>query len=197
MNAVVNIFILLVLASVAHLATAGDTVSATTALASKASTVTLCAEDDNVNIPISGDVTSFFVEATNPIYPIGVDNCKPDFSGCPPGTNQNCTETFSKIYDDGTHVVQTVRLSCWWLPDGMTVTVNSGEPHTQVHFVAIYRKIADQSSWPQFLVLYADGNMRLKPHPPAGVEDVCFGSSVIIGPAARAARPFVQISSVN
>src|SRR5205085_6118489 len=63
--------------------------------------------------------------------------------------------------------------------------------------LVLSRKIADEFSWPQFMVLYEDGNMRLKPHPPAGVADTCFGSSVIIGPAMPSERPYVDIKRVD
>ncbi|GAG45804.1 unnamed protein product, partial [marine sediment metagenome] len=65
------------------------------------------------------------------------------------------------------------------------------------HYLRWYRKIAGANSWPQFLVLYQDGNMRLKPHPPVGRADVCFSSSVIIGPAAPNTRPYVDIEEVD
>lgn len=65
------------------------------------------------------------------------------------------------------------------------------------NYLRMYRKIAGQSSWPQFLVIYEDGNMRLKPHLPQGMTDVCFGSSVIIGPAVPAKRPFADIQQVE
>ncbi|MDO8513262.1 MAG: hypothetical protein Q7S37_02060 [bacterium] len=38
--------------------------------------------------------------------------------------------------------------------------------------------------------------MRIKPHP-QGTDDNCFGSSVIIGPAAPSKRPFAEIVSAN
>ena len=53
------------------------------------------------------------------------------------------------------------------------------------------------SEWPRFFVLYMDGNLRLIPHPPEGMARVCFGSSVIVGPAAMSARPIAEIVSVR
>jgi len=47
------------------------------------------------------------------------------------------------------------------------------------------------------IVLYGDDNMRLKPHPPVTLQDACFGSSVIIGSAPIAERPFVDIATVS
>ena len=48
------------------------------------STPTLCAEEDNVNIPVSGNVGVFVIEATHPTYEVGLDNCQADFRNCPP-----------------------------------------------------------------------------------------------------------------
>jgi hypothetical protein len=59
------------------------------------------------------------------------------------------------------------------------------------------RKISDADSWPQVLVLYEDGNLRLKPQSALGGGDPCFGSSVIIGPAIPSSRPFVDIEQVQ
>jgi len=51
------------------------------------------------------------------------------------------------------------------------------------HRLVWFRRIAQTDSWPEFLVFYEDGNMRMIPHPPEGRDRVCYGSSVIIGPA--------------
>lgn len=47
------------------------------------------------------------------------------------------------------------------------------------------------------VVLYMDGNLRLIPQPPPGVAVVCFGSSVIVGPATLDARPLAEIGRVE
>jgi len=69
------------------------------------------------------------------------------------------------------------------------------------HYLRWYRKIVGFPSWPQFLVLYEDGNLRLKPHQQLGGPDPCFGSSVIIGPAlpdpSPKPRPYVDIQEVQ
>lgn len=158
-----------------------------------------CAEDDNVNVPLSGPVEAFVIRATHPGYPVDASDCAPDFSGCGPSDDPAYpfTPDTATLYDDGTTVVEAVRQDSWWLPAGMTASANSGPLHQNMHMLRIYRKIADTNSWPQFLVLYADGNLRLIPHPPLGLDSVCFGSSVVVGPAAHGARPFAQIASVR
>ncbi|MBI4524234.1 MAG: hypothetical protein HY695_10535 [Deltaproteobacteria bacterium] len=163
------------------------------------STATLCAEEDNVNIPLSGEVTSFVIEATHPTYPVAVDSCAADFTNCGPSIDP--TYSFNpgvvNLYDDGETIVEAVREASWWRPNGMAVLVDSGAPATDIHYVRIRRKIAGASELPEFFVLYMDGNLRLKPHPPVGISDVCFGSSVIVGPAPLDFRPIAEIASAR
>ena len=68
---------------------------------------------------------------------------------------------------------------------------------SDIHYVVLHRKLPDEERWPQFCVLYADGNLRLIPQPPVPGVDVCYGSSVIVGPAAVASRPLAEIASVD
>lgn len=51
--------------------------------------------------------------------------------------------------------------------------------------------------WPQVLVIYADGNMRVKPFPPEGVFDTVFGSSFIFGPVEQSTRPLAAIDTLR
>jgi hypothetical protein len=172
--------------------------SCSSVCAANQSTETLCAEEDNINIPIYGNLQSFVIEATHPDYSVGTDNCEADFTNCPGGEPGFVfTPRTTHLYNDGTTIVETVTESEWWLPNGMDVSVDSGEVVSDVHYVRLYRKIQDESDYPQFFVLYMDGNLRLIPQPPAGTARVCFGSSVLVGPAAVAERPFAEISSIK
>ncbi len=170
-----------------------------TALAENRSATTLCAEQDNVNIPLSGRARSFVVEATHPTYPVGTDNCAPDFTNCPddPGPMYSFTPHVYKLLDDGETVVEAVREASWWRPRGMRARVDGGQEESEIHYVRVYRRIAGANEWPQFLVLYMDGNMRLIPQPPVGRTSVCFGSSVIIGPTTVGDRPLAEIASLT
>ena len=165
---------------------------------------TTCAEADNVNVPLfCPTITSFQVIATHPTYDIGVDNCNPDFSGCNSSNTMRTaqadecfTNPANKLYDD--HISNAI-WGCpepsWWRPFTMTILVDGNE--RSVHRLVWIRKIEGENSWPQFLVLYEDGNVRLKPHPPTGITDTCFGSSVIIGPATPSERPYADVQEVR
>jgi type II secretory pathway pseudopilin PulG len=160
------------------------------------STSTSCAEEDNINIPMYvADVAQFKVTATHPQYDIGEDNCNADFSGCP-NVKTQVDDSCSKLYDDGTNVVEGCTISDWWRPEMMKITVLGGASG-DYHYLRIYRKIEGENSWPQFLVLYEDGNLRLKPQPPLGRSDTCFGSSIIAGPAVPSDRPFAAVQEVQ
>jgi hypothetical protein len=170
-----------------------------TATATNHSAATLCAEQDNVNITLSGSVRRFAIEATHPAYSVGNDNCAPDFTNCPPDATPTYpfTPKVYKLFDDGETVVEAVREATWWRPRGMIARVDEGARVRNIHYLRLYRKIAGAAEWPQVLVLYMDGNLRLIPQPPVGCASVCFGSSVIVGPAAVAERPLAEIRSVR
>jgi hypothetical protein len=160
---------------------------------------TTCAEEDNINIPLYGeDVSHFSVTAVHPQYSISTDNCAADFSGCslakPSAADEvTCSDP---LWDDGLNVIIVCNDTNWWLPHAMTVTVNGQS--LMGHRLVWHNKLADEDSWPEVLVFYQDGNLRLKPHPPLGKADVCFGSSVIVGPITPdPIRPFTEIASIT
>jgi hypothetical protein len=166
-------------------------------LAANESYHTTCAEEDNVNVPLFGDnFFQFIIRATHPAYDYDQDNCNADFSGCADSQHiQLNADTCNKIFDDGQYAVEVCDTPEWWRPFKMQV--NAGGNSAEGAYFRIYAKIADEMSWPQFLVLYQDGNMRLIPHPKPGRASVCFGSSVIVGPAPVAQRPFIDIERVD
>lgn len=171
-----------------------------TASASNLSKPTACAEDDNVNIPLvsASPLRSFTIEATHPTYNVGQDNCAANFDNCPPpAPGYSFSPAVVKLFDDGETIVEAVREAEWWLPTGMEASVDDGSKENDVHYVRVYKKIAGSNGWPQVFVLYMDGNLRLIPQPPVGSDSVCFGSSVIVGPAATSARPYAEIRSVR
>jgi hypothetical protein len=167
--------------------------------AGNSSTATTCAEEDNVNVCLSAKrVRRFQVVAKHPAYTVGSDNCAADFSGCGSAFQKRIAQAANPcetLLDDGTNVIQLCEELDWWRPHDMAIQI--GNISASGHRLVLSKKIEGEASWPQFFVLYEDGNMRLKPHPPVGRPDVCFGSSVIVGPAAPSARPFVDIQTIT
>lgn len=174
-----------------------------TCWAENKSYTTTCAEEDNVNVPIFGpQVSRFLVIAAHPKYSFTYDGCPEDWSGCSSGSGDTgqASDVCTKIYDDhANNAIWACTVTDWWRPYSMNVVIDSQT--VSAHYLQWYRRIPGTSSWPQFLVLYEDGNLRLKPHPPEGIPDVCFGSSVIIGPAPPVPgpkpRPYVDIQEVR
>lgn len=169
--------------------------------ASNSSTTSVCAEQDNIDVSLtsSSTVTSYTIEATQPTYDLGVDNCAANFSQCPTSNDPSYsfTAATSTLFDDGETVVVAVREATWWQPQGMKASIDSGQQFVDAHYVTMSRNIPGTSEYPQFFVFYADGNMRLIPFPPVGAASVCFGSSVIVGPVTTGTRPYADIDSVN
>jgi uncharacterized repeat protein (TIGR01451 family) len=144
-----------------------------TSRADNRSYCTTCAEEDNINIPLYGaGISQFRIVATHPTYPFTTDNCAADFSGCGLTTFAPQAVTCQPLWDDGLNVITVCNDSDWWRPQAMTVTVGSNS--LTGHRLVWNRKIADEASWPEVLVWYQDGNLRLKPHPQPGRADVCF-----------------------
>jgi hypothetical protein len=170
----------------------------TSVIGTNQSITTACAEDDNINISFTGHATSFSIQATHPNYSIETDNCTADFTNCTStGTTFSFTPATYNTYDDHETVVTAVRQALWWRPTGMTFSVDNGTQYSDIHYITVSQKVVDEDSWPQYLVLYMDGNMRLIPQPPIGINKVCFGSSVIIGPTLNDTRPLAEIVSAH
>jgi hypothetical protein len=165
------------------------------------SMATLCAEVDNVNIPLfsGGQISSFTVRATHPQYAIYPRDypCSPSWRDCVRSAGSSSgRERWTTLFDDGRTVLDVGYLPSWWREGDRAMTVTVGGRSMQAHCLRIYKKALAKNSWPQILVFYADGNLRLKPHAPAHMQDVCFGSSILIGPAAPGDRPFADVARV-
>lgn len=171
---------------------------------------TICAEEDNINVAFrsySDKQSNFEIKATHPNYidliDPASDNCDADFTGCSTSsiftlsslqaTDLSC----EKIYDDGINVFLVCTEPNWWRPYFMTVSVN--DKSYQAHRLVLNKKVVNADSWPEALVFYQDGYLRIKPHPPQGWLDVCFGSSVVVGPvnSETSKRPYVDISTIE
>jgi hypothetical protein len=159
---------------------------------------TECAEESNINIPLYGRMKSFVLEATHPTYEFDEDNCERDLAHCPPlDLMMEKEPTVVKLFDDGETVIEAVTELKWWRPRGMLASVDKGMEVRNVHYLRIYRKMVDRDSWPQFMVIYSDGGVRLCPQPPVGKENVCFGSFVVVGPAAPGRKPYADVISAR
>jgi hypothetical protein len=155
-------------------------------------------------LPTAAKRFSFTLDARHPGYEVKQDSREADFSNCPPAVSAGGggpQQTFSLYDDHSSTAVVAVRDPNFHQP-GMRVRVGGGAI-ADVHFIRVIRRIAGTDSWPEVMVLYSDGNLRLKPQaPPVGGDpaygsDPVFGSSVIVGPAPVGERPVAGIQMVT
>ncbi|KAH3847738.1 uncharacterized protein LOC127873686 [Dreissena polymorpha] len=111
------------------------------------------------------------------------------------------TDVATEVYNDGKTVIEVVKVDLWWrVNQSMTVTIsNTGRTDYGVHFFRVYQRVPWLSDgWSQVFVMYQDGNIRILPIPPHGLDWIPFGSSVIIGQTNPAdVRPCAPIDHVN
>ena len=166
---------------------------------------TLCAEEDNIDISLYyPNAYAYKITATHPAYiPTTVIDQGENWTNCNFANiirdKKVSTETIKKIYDDGDVVIETVNLDSWWRTgESMTVSIEGGNSEHNVTYFRIY-KLIEQTNWdyPQVFVLYEDGNCRIIPQPPLDLNEVKFGSSVIIGASENLERPFADIDLVD
>ena len=103
------------------------------------------------------------------------------------------------VYDDGNIIVHAIRMDFWWrAPEALKVITPQGTVYDAQYF-RIVKRVPDTNEvgYSQVFVLYEDGNSRLLPHPPAGVDWTPFGASIIIGPTVESDRPFAGIKTVT
>ncbi len=164
---------------------------------------TMCAEEDNVSVPLfaPAGLGTLEIIASHPQYDFFNDNCSSNFANCSIDSADDFTFTPGEqvLFDDGRTVIQGVRVERWFLPNTMVATV-AGGPAFDSHFVRFIRRIGATNLFPEVMVINMDGNIRLKPQAPVGKpnNDTCFGSSVLVGPADPSAeRPVAEIVSLS
>ncbi len=80
----------------------------------------------------------------------------------------------------------------------MNVSVNGGSSASNVTYFRIY-KLIDETYWdyPQVFVLYEDGDSRIIPQPPVGLNNVTFGPNVNLGDTGQLECSFADIDRVE
>ncbi|MDR4484981.1 MAG: hypothetical protein R3B95_17540 [Nitrospirales bacterium] len=103
------------------------------------------------------------------------------------------------IYNDGDVAVRVMDVSGWPYESGMAVNIVGGESEPDHDFIQFLKRTDDHHAPPQIFVLYANGYARIITQPPVGREErVCFGSSMIIGPATEDPLfPFIPIERLD
>lgn len=90
------------------------------------------------------------------------------------------------LYNDGDVAVRVMDVSGWAFESGMAVHIIGGLSRPDHDFIQFIKRADQDHDPPQIFVLYANGYARIIPQPPVGREQrVCFGASMIIGPATE------------
>ncbi|KAJ8297464.1 hypothetical protein KUTeg_023995 [Tegillarca granosa] len=103
------------------------------------------------------------------------------------------------IYKSDDVIIEAVLIEFWWLaPDSMTVRLANGKTINNVAYLRLYRPVPWNMGYAQVFVLYQDGNCRLLPLAPEGLDWIPFGTSVILGQTySDSIRPYVSITEVH
>jgi len=190
---------------------AGTTAATTSAapasaLVTNASRLTRCAEEDNVYVKISGRaLTGMRIEARQPSYikQLTVDDSSADFTDCHFSQDENPVYHFEPkklvLWENAEWVLVGNTYATFWRPNEVPVSID-GKVTTQLHLLQLHKKDATEPSAGrhEFLVLYPpDGYWRAKPIPADSLPSSTYGTSFLVGPITDAARPFVNIKSVE
>ncbi|WP_460450863.1 hypothetical protein [Alsobacter sp. SYSU BS001988] len=162
---------------------------------------TLCAEDDNVYLTFQNPkVRHFRVEARAPavLGSIVQDSRAPDFTNCtikdqPPGPEDKVEKIV--LFEDDSMQLVGYRHSEFWRKGDVPVRVGDREEKA-IYLLQLFSK-TERGPY-EHLVLYPlDGYWRLRPLPPARLDEVAYGTSVLIGQIDEKERPYVAIQSIR
>jgi len=177
----------------------------TFATVSNQTSLTQCAEEDNVSLTLRGvSIHRFRVEALQPPYlsAVGNDLTAPDFSGCnfdggvhPTDPAHRFTPRTIVLHQSARWKVVGMTLPTFWRPQNVPVRID-GKRDGGFHLLQFFRKSRGKAV--EVLVLYpADGYWRVKPLPEPRFGDGAYGSSFLIGPVEQDGRPVVNIASID
>jgi len=183
-----------------------------------ASRPTLCAEEDNVYVKLTGpDISAFRIRAEHPPYlaDITTDLTAPDFTSCDMSNDPSFAfePRTTILYQDESIRLVGHRFGSFWRPEVVNFKIGTrSEPG--LHLVQLLRRgiapgvkangqrVSESGGTGgnelEILVVYpADGYWRAKPLPPVFLDDTAYGSSFLIGPIAENGRPYVAIREIE
>jgi hypothetical protein len=160
---------------------------------------TLCAEEDNVYVTMSGAVRRFEAAARQPAYGarLRTDNRRPNFDHCAISAAHDYpfTARTATLYEDDRIVIRGVTYPRYWRPERVEVEVAG---HKDVGFHLIQLMLKRGGRLQEVLVLHAaDGYWRIRPLPLPQFGEAVYGSSFLVGPIEEDRRPFVRIRRVE
>lgn len=162
----------------------------------------LCAEKDNIYVPLSSKgVKTFRIQAIHPSYIGGLiadrwaadwANC--DFGGEPPKGEKPPMPERITLYEDLELQVIGVKYPVFWRPATVPVVIN-GKTFEGLHLVQLWMRAGNSQE--EFLVVYPpDGYWRARPLPPSHMKWTAYGSSFMVGPVSIEGRPVVALKDL-
>jgi hypothetical protein len=165
-----------------------------------ASRATRCAEEDNVDVRLSGaGIRRLRIAAEHPPYigSIAEDSTAPDFSHCDMSRDPSFkfVPRTVVLYEDAAIRLVGHAFATFWRPGRVDFRVGArNEPG--LHLVQLLRRGPQRDI--EILVVYPnDGYWRLKPLPPPALADSAYGSSFLFGPIEQSSRPYVAIRAID
>ena len=105
-----------------------------------------------------------------------------------------------QVFSDGMTIIEAVDMDMWWrINETMTLILDNGKIFGNVDYFRVYQRVPwSYNGFSQVFVMYQDGNVRLLPVTPHGLDWVPFGSSVLLGQTdPHSSRPSAPIAHVN
>jgi len=165
-----------------------------------ASVPTLCAEQDNVDLRLSGEtVRSFQVTARHPSYigTLAVDRFAADFTNCTGfagGPEYSFAPKRVTLHETTEWQLVGYTFAKFWRTSPVVVQVGARR-ETDIHLLQLWTRHKERAE--EVLVLYpADGYWRARPLPPDHLRYSAYGSSFLIGPIEVRERPLVDLTAV-
>ena len=163
----------------------------------------LCAEKDNIYVPVSSKVVNRFrISAIHPSFIGGLiaDRWAADWANCdfggdlPPGQKPVPPERIT-LYEDLEIQVIGLKYKEFWRPANVPVTI-AGKTFAGLHLVQVW--VRNNNSAEEVLVVYPpDGYWRARPLPPSHMKWTAYGSSFMVGPVDVEGRPIVAFKGLT
>lgn len=159
----------------------------------------LCAEKDNVYIPMSApDLRSFRIQAVHPAYvgTIVTDRWAPDWTSCDMSHDPSFASEARRVtfWETSEFALTGYTYPSFWRPGNVPFRVGA-RVEQGLHLVQLWMRHRDKAE--EILVVYPpDGYWRARPLPFGDLRFVAYGSSFLVGPVETQGRPIVAFKEI-
>ncbi|MBK9083249.1 MAG: hypothetical protein IPL88_14760 [Rhizobiales bacterium] len=159
----------------------------------------LCAEKDNVYVPLSSrSVRAFRIQAVHPAYigSVGVDRWAPDWTSCDMSNDPSFGAQARRVtfWETPEFWLTGYTFPSFWRPGAVPFRVGE-RVETGLHVVQLWMRHRERAE--EILVVYPpDGYWRARPLPFADMRWTAYGSSFLVGPVEVQGRPIVALKEI-